>query len=91
MTCSQDHHTRSEEEEVYHWDTFLKFFLHLNNMVCILAVWLLCGMDCLLLYVPKTLKKNPWNYAYDVFRILLIVTKIFNNCKRIIGKRCNNE
>jgi hypothetical protein len=51
-----------------------------------------CGMDgSLLFYVQKTLKKNGWSYAYNVFRILLIETEIFNNYKRIIRKRCNNE
>jgi hypothetical protein len=45
----------------------------------------------LLFYVQKMLKKNGWSYAYIVFRILLIETKIFNNYKRIIWKRCNNE
>jgi hypothetical protein len=60
-------------------------------MVYILAVWLPCGMDGLLLYVQKTLKKNLQNYAYNVFRILLMVTEIFNNYKRIIWKRYNKE
>jgi hypothetical protein len=32
-----DHHSK-KEEEVYWWDTFLKFFLHLKNMLCILPV-----------------------------------------------------
>jgi hypothetical protein len=46
----------------------------------------------LLFYVQKMLKKNGWSYAYIVFRILLMIeTKIFNNYKRIIWKRCNNE
>jgi hypothetical protein len=45
----------------------------------------------LLFYVQKTLKKNRWSYAYNVFRILLIETEIFNNYKRIIPKRSNNE
>jgi hypothetical protein len=51
-----------------------------------------CGMDgSLLFYVQKTLKKNWWSYAYNVFRILLIETEIFNNYKRIIRKKSNNE
>jgi hypothetical protein len=67
-------------------EEYAMYFAYFGIGVC-------CGMDgSLLFYVQKMLKKNGWSYAYNVFRILLIETEIFNNYKRIILKsRSNNE
>jgi hypothetical protein len=62
--------------------------------ICILPVlaWEYIIVEWMVHYcfMFKKQEKRVELYAYNVFRILLIETKIFNNYKRIIPKRSNN-